>query len=236
MIVYVITNLKNGKIYVGQTVKTLVQRWYQHERESRRPEPGMIVAYAIRKHGAENFVIESLATATDQEQLDLLESLWIRVLRSHENGIGYNVKLGTRGHGVFGPETRAKIAASVTEHLRINGHPSKGRVWPEAFIQKLRDLKGPRNARFGKKDSPEVCEKRRQSIIGKHYKHHHDGPRANGGRNNAAGKRSDEVKARMRALRAPFLEEQLLRAKFTRIKKKLPGPLLLQQHAAGNYF
>ncbi len=225
MIVYLITNLVNGKYYVGQTAKSLKARWTEHLHTDR-----MYIARAIKKHGRENFVIEQLATAACQEQLDALEGLWIRLLASHVKGVGYNVRLLARG---FTSAEKAAIGKKVAEHLRIHGHPNKGRVWPDSFVQKLRDLKGPKNARWGKHDTPEVCEKRRQKIIGKRYKQ--TVVRTTGGRNNGAGKRSDEVKARMRELRAPLLTEQLLRAAFTRAIKKRSGPMLVLQHATGNY-
>jgi predicted GIY-YIG superfamily endonuclease len=59
MIVYLITNAKNQKRYVGITTKALMQRWYEHCWLA--ASGGTQALYkAIRKHGAGSFLIEKI--------------------------------------------------------------------------------------------------------------------------------------------------------------------------------
>jgi len=51
--VYLITNEVNGKHYVGQTTRTVEQRFKEHMES---PYP---IGKAIRKYGAENFTIKN---------------------------------------------------------------------------------------------------------------------------------------------------------------------------------
>lgn len=58
--IYKITNLVNGKLYVGKTVRTLQRRLKVHIAAALRQEPrhNHIKLYAaIRKYGEENFIV-----------------------------------------------------------------------------------------------------------------------------------------------------------------------------------
>jgi group I intron endonuclease len=57
MIIYKITNKVNGKIYVGQTTRSLEERWYGHC--STANQHG-ILGKALIKYGKENFRQEIL--------------------------------------------------------------------------------------------------------------------------------------------------------------------------------
>lgn len=60
MIVYKITNLVNGKVYVGQTIRSLEDKWKQHL-TLRNGCPKLIAA--IKSYGVENFKIELIEKA-----------------------------------------------------------------------------------------------------------------------------------------------------------------------------
>ena len=64
LIVYKITNLLNGKIYVGQTIRTLERRFKEHT------EADSLIGKAIRKFGIENFSSEILETCQTKNQLN----------------------------------------------------------------------------------------------------------------------------------------------------------------------
>ena len=71
MIVYKITNLLNGKIYVGQTIRTLKERFREHKYAD------SLIGKAIRKYGTENFKSEILSTCNSFEELNECEIFWI---------------------------------------------------------------------------------------------------------------------------------------------------------------
>lgn len=88
MIIYKITNTKNGKVYIGQTTRTLRLRWEQHIRSAKNG--GMSKFYkAIRKYGPESFKVETLCTAYSKEELNDLEIYFIHKYNSIKKG--YNM-------------------------------------------------------------------------------------------------------------------------------------------------
>ena len=88
--VYKITNILNGKIYVGQTKQALEQRFMQHLHAN---SP---LGQAMRQCGADNFTIEIIEHCETQEQLNEREKFRIRVLNSTVPN-GYNLSQGGGG-------------------------------------------------------------------------------------------------------------------------------------------
>lgn len=109
MLVYKITNKVNGKVYVGQTVRTLEERWSRHCRDAQR---GRTFPFhnAIRKYGTENFEMKIVAFCHDQKELNWCE----QAHTLNENSMvpdGYNLIFGGDRKAVSA-ETRAKIGAA----------------------------------------------------------------------------------------------------------------------------
>lgn len=109
--VYVITNIVNGKRYVGQTISSIKSRWRQHKHEAKSGSRYAIHA-AIRKYGPENFTITCLERINGgKPELNFAERKHIAENQSL-SPFGYNLTEG--GEGVdFTPEVRAKHLASV---------------------------------------------------------------------------------------------------------------------------
>ena len=92
--IYKITNNINGKVYVGQTTKTLTERFKKHcwgTTENDQYHLNMAIKKAIRKYGKENFTIE-LIEEVETSKLDEREVYWISYYDSYNNG--YNCTLG----------------------------------------------------------------------------------------------------------------------------------------------
>jgi group I intron endonuclease len=53
-IIYKVTNLTNGKVYIGQTVRTLHQRKNSHIRDLKK-NMDIVFHHALRKYGIDNF-------------------------------------------------------------------------------------------------------------------------------------------------------------------------------------
>lgn len=68
MIIYKITNKINGKLYVGQTIRPLKRRIWNHLCKT-----GTAISSALRKYGIENFVIEEIDRAETKEELNKKE-------------------------------------------------------------------------------------------------------------------------------------------------------------------
>ena len=106
MIIYKIESRLDGKIYVGQTQRTLKERISEHMRGGRRRS---YIDRAIKTHGIENFTVEVIEECSTVEELNEREIFWIRELNSRYPN-GYNLTSGGNGRNVT-DETRKKMSA-----------------------------------------------------------------------------------------------------------------------------
>ena len=91
--IYEIVCRANGKKYIGQTIWTHAKRFYHHnwvaQHEGKNP-----LSYAIRKYGVENFVVNPICEAKNQEETDKLEKFFIKLFDSTNPEKGYNLAAG----------------------------------------------------------------------------------------------------------------------------------------------
>lgn len=87
--IYKITNLINGKCYIGQTSNAKL-RFRQHKNKGYGQEQNKILYYAFDKYGLENFSFEVIEK--DREDYNQRQRYWIRYYDSFENG--YNMTEG----------------------------------------------------------------------------------------------------------------------------------------------
>jgi group I intron endonuclease len=141
--IYKITNLTNGKIYVGQTVTSIANRFIKHASKAKRGSDDPI-GRAIRKYGRENFIIEVLEELIISS-LDDREAHYITSLDCRNPEVGYNVCAGGSGVG-RGPDhpnygkpftDEAKRKASASQKKRWDNMPLEER---EAIRQKLKEV------------------------------------------------------------------------------------------------
>jgi len=103
MYIYLVTNVVNGKVYVGQTTGTIKERWSCHRRDARRDSP-FPLHRAIRKYGIKSFDISVLAECFSKSALDAAERLFIQKYNACDSSFGYNATFG--GDGGKWPEGR----------------------------------------------------------------------------------------------------------------------------------
>lgn len=89
--IYKITNLIDGKIYIGRTKHSLKERFRQHVKNKRGKT---FIGSAITKYGFENFTIERIEDVFTIEQAMEREKYWIKELNSQNREIGYNLTEG----------------------------------------------------------------------------------------------------------------------------------------------
>ena len=108
-VIYKIMNQLDGKGYVGQTTRSLEERFRGHIRAD------SYLGRAIRKYGAENFTCEVIEECDTREQLNEREIFWIAELNTKVPN-GYNMTDG--GEGTVGcypsDETRAKLSVATS--------------------------------------------------------------------------------------------------------------------------
>lgn len=155
-LIYKITNLVNGKIYIGQTTQTKKprKRWNDHRRAARtgHHDNGCYLYNAIRKHGDDNFMFETIDVAYSKEELDKKE---IELIESFQSRIyGYNIALGGSGRGHVAEETKRKIS-NGNKGLKRTSEMRKR----QSEMVKLRYADPANHPMYGKKQSPEHYQK-----------------------------------------------------------------------------
>jgi len=131
MFVYLITNLINGKRYIGQTNRPLARRWSQHCSSS----GCCALSSAIRKYGKENFSMEILFDVPTRELADEFEKAYIERYHTMVPN-GYNLKTGG-DVPVYSEESRRKMSASGKGRISSR----KGVVLSEETKRKISESK-----------------------------------------------------------------------------------------------
>jgi len=110
-IIYLVTNLVNGKKYVGYTTQQIEQRWRDHLKIAKNGK-GYSLHNAIRKYEIENFSIEQIDEANGKKELCIKEEYWIFELETYAgNKRGYNETWGGDG-GPLTEEIKKRISVA----------------------------------------------------------------------------------------------------------------------------
>lgn len=130
MIIYKITNKVNGKVYIGQTIRTLEERKQQHIQCAKNQVDRHLYA-AMNKYGVENFEFEEIDKANTITDLNYLEVFYIIKYDSVRKG--YNMGYGGDNNVMFcdktkikhsnkmrSDEVRNKISKSMKEYRKRN--------------------------------------------------------------------------------------------------------------------
>jgi len=147
MEIYKITNLINGKIYIGQTSR---------KRKKNYMGSGKLIKLAIKKYGRSKFSKEILEECSNVEELNQKEIFYIKMYNSTDLRFGYNIDIGGR-----------KSKDSILHHLKLSQLGS-GKKLSEEHKLKIRenhhDVSGEKNPMFGKTHSEESIEKIKKRI------------------------------------------------------------------------
>lgn len=173
--IYRITNLINGKTYIGQ-----------HKYEELNDDymgSGKHLISAQKKYGIENFKKEILVyNVSKKEHIDLLEKTFIASERE-KVGIGncYNITDGgSGGSGPMPEETRKKISESrkgqrlSEDHKKKISKAEKGKYVSEETRKKMSEAKKGKHWKIanGKRLSEETKKKLSEAKKGIHIKPH----------------------------------------------------------------
>lgn len=110
--IYLATNNANGKQYVGQTIRTVKERWYDHCYCALHGiTNNSAVDRAIAKYGADSFTVETIAEGVPVEELCALETEKI-IEYDTLSPNGYNLVASQEREYVVSEETRAKLSAA----------------------------------------------------------------------------------------------------------------------------
>lgn len=171
MIIYMVRNKINNKIYFGQTTRTFSLRYKYNFPKNTHNEH---IRRSIEKHGWENFeVIEEFDRAETQEELNNLENLYIKMWQTHNPKCGYNKTLGGESC-TFTDETIQKLKEAKKGAFLGESNPFYGKTHAEETRKKIGEkmkgkFVGENNPNYGNTMSEESKDKIRQSKLGKKH-------------------------------------------------------------------
>lgn len=131
MQIYKITNLINGKIYIGKDT-TNNKNYYGS---------GLLIQRSIEKFGRQNFIKEIIEECDTNEQLCKKEKYWIDYYKSTNLSIGYNISNGGDGGDVISNHpNKDEIIKKVSKKLknRVFSESHKNNLSKNHFSSKFR--------------------------------------------------------------------------------------------------
>ena len=104
-VIYKFKNKINGKIYIGQTTKSLKRRVIQHVTNSKTTTKVHKTYFhnALNKYGIESFELQIIERCATREELNDREIYWITYYNSNCKEFGYNIESG----GQYGNTTKS---------------------------------------------------------------------------------------------------------------------------------
>lgn len=118
-IIYKIENSVNSKLYIGQTIRSLQDRFQRHVQAALKGDYQSKIARAMRKYGVDNFSIQEIDTADTKQELNEKEKFYISFYNSIDNG--YNIaKGGNGGDTLYGmsPERKLEYSRTLSKALK----------------------------------------------------------------------------------------------------------------------
>lgn len=143
--IYKITNLKNGKFYIGSS-KDIERRWWEHKNElNKNSHINKKLQNSWNFYGKDNFKFEIIEELKDKKLLLEREQYYLDTFQPYRNNIGYNIALWSSGGDNF------------------THNPNK-----EIIRQQLSEMySGENNPMFGKKHNTDSILIQKQKASGR---------------------------------------------------------------------
>ncbi|QDX94739.1 hypothetical protein EEL30_22110 [Brevibacillus laterosporus] len=134
--IYIIKNILNHHVYIGQSVN-IHQRFREHKSRLRNNKHGNgRLQNAWNKYGEEKFIFKVLETV-EIDNLDYKEIQWIKYYKSSHRDYGYNIEYGGNCMKQVPDETKRKISKNHADSSGKN-NPFFGRKHTKESIEKIR--------------------------------------------------------------------------------------------------
>lgn len=117
MWIYKITNIQNNKVYIGQTIRPIQNRFHRHINDALNNILDTHFARAIRKYGKDNFIIEQIDQAQTQDELNKKEQYWIQYYNSVQNGYNETDAISKSGGNTYQSKTEKEMEV-IKEKIR----------------------------------------------------------------------------------------------------------------------
>lgn len=214
--IYFIKNLKNGKLYIGQSVdiRDRITHHKYHLKANKHSNEHLQRSY--NKAGINNFEFKALEYC-DEEQRDEREVYWIHFYKSNTKKYGYNIESGGHANKKLSEEAKLKMSKArkgrkmpprTEEHIRKLADAHIGHKHSKDSKQKMSESrKGKKlseyqkqcllNSRIGSKHSEETKRKWSEQRKGKTLTEDHKRKMSEGMKGKNTYLRSEETKKRM---------------------------------------
>ena len=123
--IYKIINKVNGKVYIGQTKKTIEERYARHLSLAKQKKNRYLYD-AMNHYGLENFYCVKIEEC-DNQQLDDKEKAWIKYYQSNNPNYGYNMTEGGGGGDTWTNNPHKKLTIARIKQTKI-----KNGTWGKA--------------------------------------------------------------------------------------------------------
>jgi group I intron endonuclease len=150
MVIYKITNLINGKIYIGQ----------DRYNNKNYFGSGLKIKRAMERYGKDNFTKEIIDYCNSIEDMNTKEIFWISELNSVNPSIGYNIASGGQGGEIIDWQT--KIYSGINDKIkqkatgRLHSKETKEKLsnyWESYRMNKeKKEHKNPNKVKIGKEN------------------------------------------------------------------------------------
>ena len=117
--IYSIICKVNGKRYIGQTCKSVAERWRGHLQESRTQSHRPLYR-AINKYGSGMFTIREIESNIPLDKLSEREIYWIEQFDTYNNG--YNLTTGGEQSYTIREDIRNKISSTMQGVVKSDEH------------------------------------------------------------------------------------------------------------------
>jgi group I intron endonuclease len=131
-VIYVIRNLVNGKVYVGQS-----KNFYQRMGIHKSGRDNSYIGNAIQKYGIENFHVKIVHDCPNRDEADFWEKFYIEAYDSF-HGPGYNLTEG--GSNPWTPDAVKRMKEQRKQENLSDDSKKRGKYWTKYLgVSKSKD-------------------------------------------------------------------------------------------------
>jgi group I intron endonuclease len=168
--IYIIRNMENGKVYVGQSVDIENRKVNHFSKLRRGTHANLHLMSSCKQSGLSNFEFRILEE-TPENMLDIRECAWVEYYKSNQAQFGYNSETGGHANKHLSVEHRQKISAVLKGRIRSDEHKKNLSISNRGIKHGPFSKEAKKNmskAHKGRKHSLETCRKISLAHKGRH--------------------------------------------------------------------